>query len=377
MTAPLRVAIDATPLLLRSAGVKNYIYYWLVHLRREAGPNDAILTFPFPGTFRELDHERSMAGLAATVAGLSFLHGLNASRLPWKARRLDVFHASHHCRVPPRGANLTTTLHDMTCWLMPELHAPRNVAASRWFGENIMKRADGIIAVSRHSRGDAVKILGLDPERIEVIYPGVAEAYFQVTAADVHAVREKYKLERPYVLFVGTVEPRKNILGLLEAYGQLSKTTRQEYELVVAGPVGWADRATVVRVRAPAEGVRYLGYVAEQDLPGLTAGAALMAYPSFYEGFGFPVAQAMAAGTAVLTSNVSSLPEIAGGAAMLVDPNSPAELRDGLERLLTSPSLRERLGGEGRVRARGFRWETAARASLAWFRRIAAAEPRA
>ena len=227
--------------------------------------------------------------------------------------------------------------------------------------------------MSQHTRSDAVKILGLDPQRVEVIYPGVAEAYFEVTAADVHSVRDKYRLDRPYVLFVGTVEPRKNILGLLAAYAQLSATTRQEYELVVAGPVGWADRATVAQVRAASQGVRYLGYVPEQDLAGLTAGAALVAYPSFYEGFGFPVAQALAAGTAVLTSNVSSLPEIAGDAALLVDPHSPAELRDGLEKLLTSPSLRERLGAQGRLRARTFRWENTARASLAWFRRIAGA----
>lgn len=364
----MRIGIDATPLLLRSAGVKSYTYYWLASLRREAGERDAILAFPVPGPLGDLDHERSMAGFLRTAAGLAALHGLNASRLPWAFPGLDVFHASTHWRNPPRRAKLTTTIHDMTCWLMPELHSKANVAVTRWVGENIAKRADGILAVSESTRRDAIRILNLDPGRIKVVYPGVPEPFFEVTAANVHAVRAKYGLERPYVLSVGTVEPRKNIPGLLAACAGLSATTREQYELVVAGPIGWADPATVAKVRSVTEGVRYLGYVGEADLPGITAGATVLAYPSLYEGFGLPVAQAMAAGTAVLTSNVSSLPEIAGDAALLVDPRSSAEIRDGLERLLTSPSLRERLGAAGRLRARQFRWETAARSSLKWWR---------
>ncbi|HEY1206287.1 MAG: glycosyltransferase family 1 protein [Bryobacteraceae bacterium] len=363
----MRIGIDATPLLLRSAGVKSYIYYWLASLRREAGERDAILTFPVPGRFGKLDHERSMAGFFRTAAGLAVLQGLNISRLPWAFPGLDVFHTSTHWRNPPRRAKLTTTIHDMTCWLMPELHSKANVTVTRRADANIAKRADGILADSESTRRDAIRILNLDPARIEVVYPGVPEPFFEVTAEDVHAVRARYGLERPYALSVGTVEPRKNIPGLLEAWDQLSATTREQYELVVAGPIGWADPATVAKVHS----THYLGYVGEADLPAITAGATVLVYPSLYEGFGLPVAQAMAAGTAVLTSNVSSLPEIAGDAALLVDPRSTAEIRDGLERLLTSPALRERLGGAGRVRARQFRWEIAARKSLEWFRRVA------
>jgi glycosyltransferase involved in cell wall biosynthesis len=285
--------------------------------------------------------------------------------------RIDLFHASHHCYNPPRKTRLTTTIHDMTCWLTPELHSRANVTATQWFGENIMKRADGIIAVSENTRRDLLRILDLNAERVKVIYPGVDGRFFDVTAADVHAVREKYKLSKPYVLFIGTIEPRKNVPGLLAAYGQLTPATRAEYEMVVAGPVGWADAETLAKVRGAAAGVRYLGYLPEADLPGITAGASVLAYPSFYEGFGFPVAQAMAAGVPVMTSDVSSLPEIAGDAALLVDPESTAEMRDALEKLLTSTALRERLGGAGRRRARLFRWELSARTSLEWFRKVA------
>ncbi|MGD0201938.1 MAG: glycosyltransferase family 1 protein [Bryobacteraceae bacterium] len=367
----MRVCIDATPLLLRSAGVKNYIYHWLVALKGQARRGESVCTFPFVAPPRELDHEHSMVGPMHTASALCLLHGLNVSGLPWTAPGVDVFHASHHMRNPPRRTRLTSTVHDMTCWLTPEFHAPANVAVTRWFGEHIMKRADGIIAVSENTRRDVLRILDLEPARVQVIHPGVPDAYFDVTAAEVHAVRQALGLARPYVLFVGTIEPRKNVPGLLDAWAELSPDCREEYELVIAGPAGWAERGTLQRLRAATSGVRYLGYLEEARLPGLTAGAALLAYPSFYEGFGLPVAQAMAAGVPVLTSNLSSLPEVAGDAALLVDPNSTAEIRGALEKLLTSPSLRERLGGAGRRRAREFHWDAVARESLAWLRGIA------
>jgi glycosyltransferase involved in cell wall biosynthesis len=215
-----------------------------------------------------------------------------------------------------------------------------------------------------------LNILDLSSERVEVIYPGVPESFFEATAADVHAVREKHGLRRPYVLFIGTIEPRKNVPGLIAAYSKLPRATREEYELVLAGPVGWSEPETVEQIRH-AEGVRCLGYVPEPDMPGITAGAVALAYPSFYEGFGFPVAQAMAAGVPVMTSDLSSLPEIAGDAALLIDPQSTEEMRNALDRLLTSPELRARLGGAGRRRAQQFRWDLSARKSLEWFARIA------
>jgi alpha-1,3-rhamnosyl/mannosyltransferase len=200
-----------------------------------------------------------------------------------------------------------------------------------------------------------------------VIHSGIAAPFFDPSAEAIDGVRARYGLERPFVLFVGTVEPRKNIDTLLDAYEALPASVRQEFELVVAGPLGWAPMETAARVRR----VRYLGYVPEPDIAPLTAAATVFAYPSLYEGFGFPVAQAMAAGTPVITSNVSSLPEIAGDAALLIDPRSPTELRDALSRLLLSPTLRAELAGKGRSRARAFRWEACAAQSLVFFREVA------
>jgi len=365
----MRILVDATPLLLRSAGVKNYLYHWIEHLRAAAG-NDSIATFPFSGSMAGLDHERSVAGRADTWAGLGLLQFLNRSHVRWSTRA-DLFHASTLMRNPPRNARLTTTVYDMTCWLTPELHTPRNAQAVRRFGERVMTRADGLISISESSRRDAIRILGLAPEKITVVYPGVPDGFFAVPAEAVKAARDRCHLERPYVLFVGTVEPRKNLGALLDAWAGLGGSLRQEFELVAAGPAGWRDQAVLKRLRSAPAGVRYLGYVAETELPGLTAGATVFAYPSLYEGFGFPVAQAMAAGVPVLTSNVSSLPEVAAGAALLVDPHSAGEIRSGLEKLLLSPGLREDLGRIGRARAQRYRWQECARESLTFFRKLA------
>jgi glycosyltransferase involved in cell wall biosynthesis len=281
--------------------------------------------------------------------------------LDWVTAGADVFHASTLVVHPTKRRRLTATIHDMTAWLMPELHPSANRRAERNFAE-VLRRADRLIAVSEHTRGDAARVLGIDAEKIETIHSGVAEAFFDADPGD---IRERYDLKRPFVLSLGTIEPRKNIDTLLDAYGELPADLRAEFDLVVAGPMGWAAGKTAARLDA----VRYLGYVPEEDLAPLTAAATVFAYPSLYEGFGFPVAQAMAAAVPVITSNVSSLPEIAGDAAVLIDPRSVAELRKELRRLLESPDLRRRFALLGRARAERFRWSECAAKSLAFFRR--------
>jgi glycosyltransferase involved in cell wall biosynthesis len=368
----MRVAIDAIPLLVRSAGVKNYLYHWTRHLQELAGDVEIDL-FPFLNGPHALDHEKSAVGQIATWARLGLLFGMN--RVPfhvsgWIGPRADVFHT---CKVldPPRRAKLTATLHDLTCWLLPETHSPANVLGDKRFAERILKRADGIIAVSEATRVDAIRILGIPEKKIRTIYSGVAGEFFRVTPADAEAVRSRHGLNRPYLLFVGTIEPRKNVETLLDAYGDLPASIREEFQLVLAGPPGWATEKTLARLRQPGPGIRYLGYVAEPDIPGLFAGATVFVYPSLYEGFGFPIAQAMAAGAPVIASAVSAMPEIVGEAGVLIDPRSRAELRDAMHALLTSLPRRMELIRLGRINARRFSWATCARESQQFFRDVA------
>ncbi|MGA2132430.1 MAG: glycosyltransferase family 1 protein [Bryobacteraceae bacterium] len=370
----MRIVIDAIPLLVRSAGVKNYLFHWIVHLRRLLGAEQVSL-FPFLDRLADLDHEGSIADPPGTLARQALLFALNLrpNSIADLMNPADIFHATK-LLYPPRRPRLTATVHDMTCWLLPEFHQPPNVSAEKRLAECVWKRAAGLIAVSESTRADAVRILGLDAESIQVIYPGVSPSYFEIDVRKVAACRLAYGLQKPYALYVGTVEPRKNLSGLLDAWQRLPAFLRDEFELVLAGPEGWQSAGTIARLHQPNTGVRYLGYVPEQDLPGVTAGATVFIYPSFYEGFGFPVAQAMAAGVPVITSAISSLPEVTGGAAALIDPHSLAEIRDALDRLLTSPAERVRLAQAGRIRAQGFHWETSARKSLDFFGRVLGCE---
>jgi len=364
----MRLAIDALPLLVRSAGVKNYLYHWIAHLGRGAPPDVSIDLFPWLGQPGPLDHETSQVGPLHTWISLALFHFFNLPGNPtldW-FQRADVFHCSN-LRNPPRRPRLSATLYDLTCWIMPQFHTPANVAAARRMAETVWKRADGLIAISAHTREEAVLRLGLDARRIRVIHCGVDARFFAVTEGETAGARTRYRLEHPYVLWVGTIEPRKNLDLALDAWASLDAGLRQEFALVVAGPVGWAAPETLHRLRSRAAGVRYLGYVPEADLPGLTAGAAALFYPSLHEGFGLPVAQAMACGVPVVTSNVSALPEVAGEGALYADPRSLSELRAALERLLRSPELRRQLARAGRLRAERYHWEEAARQSLEFF----------
>ncbi len=337
--------------------MKTYVYYWVDALIRARGA-DSVRLFPALRDIGECFHERSAAGPIRTLAGLVLLHAANATRLPLlnMMQGFDVFHASHQLISPPRNRKITATLYDMTCWLVPEMHSRANVAAAKRFAELVLRRADGLIAISENTKRDAVRVLDLNPDRIHVIYPGVAEGFF-------HA--KPLQRTKPYALFVGTIEPRKNVAALLDAWEGLPQGVRDEFDLVIAGPPGWGESEVMNRLREGIPGVVYLGYVAEEELPGLTAGAVVFVYPSFYEGFGLPVAQAMASGVPVITSTTSCLPEVVGEGGILIDPRSARELKEALYLSLTGDSTLQRRGELGRRRAQKFRWR--ASADNAWF----------
>jgi glycosyltransferase involved in cell wall biosynthesis len=361
----MRIAIDAHPLLLRSAGVKSYLYHWIEALRRTRGPH-TIEAFPWLDDLGNIFHEGSTLPWLPSRSRLALLFFLNLPRNPavsLLSSRFDVFHLSNQIRQFPRRTRVTATLHDLTAWLMPEVHIRGNIEADRRFAASVLERAHRLVAVSENTRQDAIRILRLDPSRIETIHSGVPAAYFDAKPA---------ASKRPYVLFVGTIEPRKNVSRLLDAWTSLKPDILSEYELVLAGPRGWGSEDVFARLAAGVKSVRYLGYVPESALPGLTAGATAFVYPSLYEGFGFPVAQAMAARVPVLTSATSCLPEIAAGGALLADPLSAGGIAASLERLLTSPTLRAELAAGGRRRAEHYRWERCAAQSLEFFARAAA-----
>ncbi len=359
----MKILVDATSLLLRSAGVKNYTFYLLRELQALApGVFDA---YPMIRSLGVLNHDGSNLPLLATIpriALLQFCNKIFAGGINFVTSGYDLFHVSNQVRHAPKKTPFSATVHDLTCWLLPDTHTADNRAADELFADYFLRPARGLIAVSENTRQDAIRILGIAPERIRTIYSGVPEAFFDA---------EPVPRSKPYLLYAGTIEPRKNVDLMLDAYQALPRELREEFDLVLAGPKGWHSEHTMARLASGTlAGVHYLGYVPEAAMPGLFAGAAVFVYPSLYEGFGFPVAQAMAAKTPVLTSTTSCLPEIAGDGAIKVDPRSQAELTAAMAVMLENADLRLRLANNGRKHAEAYHWAQCAKDSLAWFEEI-------
>ncbi len=291
---------------------------------------------------------------------------LRVPRVEWLAGEFDALLATNFL-PPPTGhpRRVALVVHDLAWALYPHT-APQ--IDDRWRRRlaRAVRTCGAVIVPSASARGDLVARYDVPEVRVHAIPHGVdAAAFATVPDEEVERVRERFAIAGPYVLFVGGLEPRKNVVGLVRAFA----ASGVDATLVVAGGrVRWfpAEEARVwAEVRRLPERVRgrvvLTGYVSEPDKRALLAGAAALAFPSLYEGFGFPVLEAMAAGTPVLTSDVSSLPEIAGEDALLVDPKDEDAIARGLRRLLEDADLRERLVGPARARAAGFTWEATAR----------------
>jgi glycosyltransferase involved in cell wall biosynthesis len=281
----------------------------------------------------------------------------------------DVLFVPAHVlpRIHPRRC--VATVHDLGYLHHPEAHTPSARRYLDWatrFNARVSRR---IIVDSQATRDDLVSFYGTDPERIEVAYPAGAEGLGPVTDPQVlEAVRRRYDTGPRYFLFLGTLQPRKNPLALLHAYAALVRDglVGQDVRLVLAGQKGWLWRDIVEAAEAPELGGRVVlpGYVAAEDLAALLSGAEAFVLPSLYEGFGLPVLEAMACGTPVICSNVSSLPEVAGDAALLIAPGDVDGLARAMARVHADEALRRDMVARGLARARAFTWEGTARAVL-------------
>lgn len=284
---------------------------------------------------------------------------------------VDVFHIGEFHLPPARSSTpYIATVHDLTTVTHPRHHSLVNRAVHRRRLGWIRRHADRVIAVSGSTAHDLEARLGVEPDRVSVVHEARGHAASSTVApSDPAAVQARYRIGPRYVLSVGTLEPRKNHVRLIRAFEGLKD---RGTELVLAGPTGWRAGPIEHAIEASSarDRIHRLGAVAADDLAALYRGATVFAYPSLYEGFGLPVLEAMAAGAPVLTSDSSSLPEVAGDAALLIDPHSVEAIRQGLARLLAHPALRHRLADAGREREAAFSWERAARQTLDVYRTV-------
>ncbi len=296
--------------------------------------------------------------------------GAMALALRRALRGADVFHGSDQLSSL-RGAPNVLTIQDLSTLLHPEWHVADN-AAMHAAKERAARSAAQIIVPSHAVRHEVIAHLGIAPERVTAIAYAADTRFRPYSAVEIAPIVARYGLvPQGYLLCVNTIEPRKNHIGLLEAYARLCASRPDTPPLVLAGGVGWKAEPILT---APAQlgianRVRFLGKVPDADLPALLAGAALFVYPSLYEGFGLPLLEALASGVPAVASGVSSMPEVMGDAGVAVDPLSPASIADGMRRILDNTALAADLRTRGVQRAATFSWERAAREVLGVYAR--------
>lgn len=270
--------------------------------------------------------------------------------------------------APPLECPLVVTVHDLSHLRFPQYHPAARVRWLERFLPDTIARACKVITASEFSRQEILELLGLPPAKVKVIPLGLDARFHSQEAAALQGVLRRYGLKsQEYIAAVGTLEPRKNLLRLLEAYAALPARLRRRFPLVLAGPKGWQTEALWPRLEPLVRRgeVRWLGYVEEADLPKLYAGAAVFAYLSLYEGFGLPVLEAMGCGAPVLTSQASAMASWAGDAVALVDPLDVEAIRQALARLLEDRLWARSLGARGQAVAKQFSWTRCASETLA------------
>ena len=277
--------------------------------------------------------------------------------------------------IPPgvRGKKVTI-IHDMSHLACPQYV---RVKTKRWLDLTLRRsceRADAIITVSEFSKSEIIKYMGVEPERITVMPSAVDRKQYRADypAGQIEAVKKKYGITGDYFLYLGTIEPRKNIQRVIEAYAKLAEEDDGAPPLILAGGRGWLCEPiykSAAEANRP-DRIRFIGYVPQEDAPLLMAGAKVFLFPSLYEGFGTPIIEAMACGVPVISSNVASMPEVVGDAGILVDPYSVDSIRNAMERLSNDADLREELRNRGLERVKRFRWETSAAILLDMYRKL-------
>ncbi len=293
--------------------------------------------------------------------------------LPRKALDLeiDVLHGPAFL-IPTRRSAVTkvVTIHDLVAFTLPETIPRKYALYMRWLIRRAVRHADRVITDSENVRNEILRILQTNPHRVTAIALGVSTRFHPASPAAVRELRTELGLERPYLLSLGNLEPRKNLRGLLKAFRLVRQRHPGPLELVIAGRFAWLSKPLITDLANSElrDSVRTTGFVSAEKLPALYSGAEAFVFPTFGEGFGLPVLEAMACGSPVVASGIPAVREVAGDAAVLVDPYSPESIAQGILEVLDSGEARESIIRRGLEHARHFRWEKTARETLAVYR---------
>ncbi|MBU0494107.1 MAG: glycosyltransferase family 4 protein [Chloroflexi bacterium] len=372
----MRIGIDARLIYYRQAGIGQYTQSLIGGLARVCAPEDEFVILQ-----HRKDTHALRPGVKTPAANFRRRstwtpchHRLEQLALPleiWPLK-LDLLHSPDY--IPPfrRNCRSVITVHDLAF-----LHYPEHLTGDslRYYGQidRAVCDAEGIIAVSHSTQRDLMNLLGVPAHRVTVVHEAANQVFRPLAVADLAPVRARYDLPEQFILFLGTIEPRKNLPTLIQAYRLLRLHGGPAVSpLVVAGAKGWLFDSVFALVEqlGLADHVLFTGSVPWSDVPAFYNLATVFCFPSLYEGFGLPPLEAMACGTPVVAADVSSIPEVVGDAGLLVDPNDAEALSEALGRVLQDEALRQDLHHRGLARAAEFSWDRAARETLAVYRQV-------
>lgn len=372
----MNIAFDAYPLREEKAsGIPNYTKHIVKNLI-DSDRGNSYFGYAKAGlTNSSGEHFSIRHGKACSAAAGSFENTLwlfTAGVQMMKQDRIDIFWGTRQMLPPylPKGVKKILTVYDLVWHYFPETMDAYNRLVMIFFTKSSIRSADHIITISHASKKALVDVMRIAEEKISVIYPA-ADDYVPLDKNDSALyISEKYGTNKNYVLAVSTIEPRKNLLMLLNMFSEFKQSG---FQLLIAGASGWKNSAIFAEYRRlgfSEDQVRFLGYVPDEDMNRLYSGARLFVFPSIYEGFGIPPLEAMASGTPVIASNSSSIPEVVGDAGVLLDPYDSAGWQDAIERVLFSKESQEDLIRKGFQSAKRFSWERSALQTLEVFEKI-------
>ncbi len=374
----MKIILDIGPLLIESVGVRSYTIN-LVRNILKLNEEREFLLFPFltkktKENFEGLNYKGFVIKEQYRKWLFAILSSLGGRTLIPKrySSHWDLFWTPGTFLLPVR-CSIVGTIFDLTTIIYPEFHKRKVIEHQEKVFHYFKENASLIIAISENTKMDIMKYLRIPENKIRTIYCGVGDEFRKIE--DIRVLKSRLRgigIDYPYILYVGSLEPRKNVERLIEAFIQLKKRRQINGKLVISGIKGWAYQSIFDKVASSGteKEIIFTGFVPNESLPFLYNGASAFVYPSLYEGFGLPVLEAMACGVPVVTSNVSSLPEVAGDAAILINPYSVDELADGIWRILSDKELRNQCIKKGIERAKLFTWERCAKNTLDAFNEV-------
>ncbi len=381
----MRIGIDCRNILNPKgevAGVGHYTYFLVKNILKTDKKNEYFLYFDYKMSNKTKEFEQKNVQIKSfpfsqykRYMPFTYSHMLISAVL--MKDRLDVFHAPAYACPLTYPGKIVLTVHDLAIYRHPSWFPSGQSFSTKILVPKSIKKAEKIIAVSNATKRDIVKLFKAPTNKVSVIYEGVVpqKGVSKAKSVPKAVIQKKYKIGDKYLFFIGTIEPRKNLEALIKAYNSLlvkNYKKFKDYDLVIAGKKGWKYEKIFKTIKEQKFNykIRFLNYISQEHKVTLMKNATCFVFPTLYEGFGLPIAEAMSMGIPVITSKVSSIPEVSGNAALLVDPKKTTDIEKALAKVLSNKKLREKMSKAGIVQAKKFTWAKVAKETIKVYQEV-------